>query len=288
MQVNRIIELLAEILKINSPVGNEIAIGEYCEKNLGPKFEFERDTISPTSYNLRATRKSNIKRSNSCGFPLLNAHLDTIHATTSSYEIVENSHHQFITSDKFLGLDDKLGIALILAIAEETPDLPLKIVFTAQEEYGQGGARNINEQWLKDVNYCISLDRILENEQFNIVNSYQEKLICTDEFLSSIQNYFSDFLREFNLEYQIKGGFRADSFVLAYPTKNKSIFTRTGMPYLVERKHRLNCVNLSTGFQHEHEEEDCADLTLATKIGTIVSIILQDPQFNQRNWPTLI
>lgn len=65
-----------------------------------------------------------------------------------------------------MGGDDKCGIAIALQVAKET-DIPMKILFTVQEETGCNGVKYVqenNEQFLSDLKYSITIDRKHGNE----------------------------------------------------------------------------------------------------------------------------
>ena len=64
--------------------------------------------------------------------------------------------------NRVLGGDDKNGIFIALMVAELLPDMPMKIVFTVQEETGCIGIKHFiknNSDFFDDVKYSLTIDR---------------------------------------------------------------------------------------------------------------------------------
>lgn len=84
------------------------------------------------------------------------------------FKLTYNKKEMKLTSNEVrpMGGDDKCGIAIALQIAKET-SIPMKLLFTVQEETGCNGVRNVaekNPEFLSDVIYSITIDRKYGNE----------------------------------------------------------------------------------------------------------------------------
>ena len=83
---------------------------------------------------------------------------------TERYEIKYDKLTQRIITNKLrvLGGDDKCGIALILQLAKELPNKPMKVLFTVQEEIGCVGISHFcktRANWFNNVSYSVTVDR---------------------------------------------------------------------------------------------------------------------------------
>ena len=136
---NRLIKTFLELVKIDSPSGEEKEVAKYVAKRLeqlGAKVEFD-------NYG------NVIGKIKGKGEPLmLNAHLDTVEPGKNIKPIVEKD---IIKSDgtTILGADPKAGVSIILetltSIKEDnTPHVPIEVVFTLGEELGLFGAVNLD------------------------------------------------------------------------------------------------------------------------------------------------
>jgi len=79
------------------------------------------------------------------------------------FEVLYNKYTGVIkgSGERVLGGDDKCGIALALHLAEYNQDIPMKILFTTDEEVGCVGVKEFiksHENWFDDVMYCLTLD----------------------------------------------------------------------------------------------------------------------------------
>lgn len=67
------------------------------------------------------------------------------------------------SSEGILGADDRAGIAAILELLERLPRTnfsgSIKVAFTVEEETGLCGARGIDQEFIRDVDAAIVLDR---------------------------------------------------------------------------------------------------------------------------------
>lgn len=135
----RLINTFTQLVKIDSPSGEEEQISDFLAKklkNLGIK-------VKKDSYgNL-------IGKVEGKGKPLmLNAHLDTVEPGRNIKPQIEKG---IIKSDgtTVLGADPKAGIAIILETVESLKEekvkhIPLEIVLTREEETSLGGAINLD------------------------------------------------------------------------------------------------------------------------------------------------
>ena len=96
---------------------------------------------------------------------MLQAHMDMVVAGDISpaearVNVIEEKG--FLKSDGHttLGADNGVGVAIILALMEEFSkgDKEIRVLFTVSEEVGLKGAKEIPEEWLKNVDYFINLD----------------------------------------------------------------------------------------------------------------------------------
>lgn len=88
--------------------------------------------------------------------------------------------------NRVLGGDDKCGIFAALKVAEMLPNMPMKVLFTVEEEIGCLGAKYFvknHADWLKDVKYSITIDRKGSN---NLLWSQKGIRSCSDEFAGKI------------------------------------------------------------------------------------------------------
>lgn len=136
---DRLVKTFIELVKIDSPSGEEAEFASFLSKKLKQLGAY----VSLDAYdNVIAKLKGN-------GPPLmLNAHLDTVEPGRNIKPIIKND---IITSDgsTVLGADPKAGIAIILealtSIIEENKSHPnLELVFTREEETSLGGAMNLD------------------------------------------------------------------------------------------------------------------------------------------------
>ncbi len=136
---NRLIQTFLDLVKIDSPSGEEKNISIYLAeklKKLGGKIEFD-------SYgNL-------IAKFEGSGKPImLNSHMDTVEPGRG---IIAKFSGDKITSDgrTILGGDAKSGLAIILETLESIKEegrrtFPIDVVFTVEEESGLFGAVNLD------------------------------------------------------------------------------------------------------------------------------------------------
>lgn len=152
IKTDRLINTFLELVKIDSPSGEEKAISKF----VASKFAELGGKISFDSYgNLFGKFKGT-------GEPImLNAHLDTVEPGRGITPIVKSDR---ITSDgrTILGADAKSGIAMILEtitslVEDQKSHLPLDVLFTVEEETGLHGVVNLDYSKLS-AKYGITFD----------------------------------------------------------------------------------------------------------------------------------
>lgn len=135
MNKERLISIFLDLVKIDSPTGEEESVSNFIEKLVNSKkIKCVRDLSNNVIINLSGT-----------GEPLfLCAHLDTVEPGRGIKPVINGDK---ITSDgsTILGADDKVGVSvlleLLLTIQEKSIETrPLEIVLTASEESGSYGA----------------------------------------------------------------------------------------------------------------------------------------------------
>lgn len=127
--------------------------------------------------NIYATRGKSIH------YPMLTAHLDTVHKYTNGYKVVYGANNTVCAYDNKMrptgiGGDDKCGIIAIFEIIEQTKH-PIKIVFFKDEEIGCVGSSEVDVDFLSDVSYIVGIDR---NGNTDILTGYGN-FNTSDEFL---------------------------------------------------------------------------------------------------------
>lgn len=148
MQVKRsIVDLLLQLIAINSKSKNENKLGDFVVKKLNnigisAKTDSTGKKIGGNSGNIFASIKGRNKRIPTI---LLNAHLDTVE--TGNGKNIKVNREKITGNGKFpFGADDKVGIAVILETLKKIKEDNLEhgnieILFTVAEEIGLLGAK---------------------------------------------------------------------------------------------------------------------------------------------------
>lgn len=93
---------------------------------------------------------------------LLSAHMDTVERIKRG-RVIHQEGTILTSSEGILGADDRAGIAAILELLERLPRTnfsgTIKVAFTVEEETGLCGARGIDQEFIRDVDAAIVLDR---------------------------------------------------------------------------------------------------------------------------------
>ncbi len=138
----RIVSTFLELVRIDSPSGQEATIGAHLHRRLEDLgLTVEQDEVG----NLIARRPGRAE----AGPVMLNAHMDTVGTDTGITPVIRDG---VIYSDgaTILGADDKSGLAAILEVLhvlQEHPEIeapPLEVVFTVGEERGLIGAQALD------------------------------------------------------------------------------------------------------------------------------------------------
>jgi hypothetical protein len=168
------------------------------------------------------------------------------------FEINYDKKTGLIKSNKLrvLGGDDKCGIAIALQAARELPKIPMKILFTVEEEIGCNGIERFIKQrknWLDNVKYSLTLDR-RDIDQLLMYSCGQPN--CSKEFAAKIAAIG---IRN-NILVKMDEGTLADVIYI--------------------REHVKECVNMSAGYFNPHCLDEYVDFFGMVGIKNWVKAIL--------------
>jgi len=197
---------LRDLICIPSPSGREEPIAMWCELELEERgFEVEIDHAG----NVLAKRGEG-------PFVLLNAHMDTTQSKDDVREIRDGGLRR-PRLDLRYGFDDKVGIAIIMTLAE-IDDLPFKVLLTVGEEVGGIGVKEISCESYEDVICCLTLDRGNAREMVTSINGIN---LATDGWLDVIDRAF----RRGGFPFDRVGGRGSDARAISkyVPTVNLSV-----------------------------------------------------------------
>lgn len=149
--MKRLIDTFLDLVRIDSPTGEEQLVREYIQNFLQEYRIFSH--VDPAG-NMLATIPGT-------GEPLLlSAHMDTVQPGRGVKPRKENG---YIVSDgtTILGVDNKIGIAIMLTLVENLNKInhrPLELLFTVAEEAGTSGASQFDyTQVESELGYCFDL-----------------------------------------------------------------------------------------------------------------------------------
>jgi dipeptidase D len=162
-----------EMLPIYRESGHCEEISNHLAKKLtGYGFDVKQEPDGTGQFNVIATKNADK------GKPvILQAHMDMVGVSNDGntqkpiIPIIEGD--KLRANDRTLGADNSLGLAMGLAIAKKTTndsrfkDLPLKIIFTTDEEVGMIGAKALKKEDFAGSKYLINLD----SEESNIITT---------------------------------------------------------------------------------------------------------------------
>lgn len=154
--------------------------------------------------------------------------------------------------NRVLGGDDKVGVFMALKIAEKCPDLPMKILFTVEEETGCNGVKYFvkhNAKWLEDVKYSLTVDR---KDTCHLLWSQKGTRSCSNEFAAELMYHG---VRE-GIPVSIQDGGSADVVIL-----------RDFVP---------NAVNMSAGYFKAHTSSEYIVPSAVDKIFGWIKNIVQN------------
>lgn len=160
--MERIFEIFEEIMRIPRSSGDEEKIADYivdfANKN---NLENSRDNFNNVFI---------MKNNNSDKTIILQAHSDMVCVSNTEYDFENQGIAYYIDGDYYkakntsLGADDGIGIAIILAMLEETDNMPnIEVMITTSEETTMEGANNYDYKLLTGKT-LISLDGIKEGD----------------------------------------------------------------------------------------------------------------------------
>ncbi len=143
---DRLVDTFLELVQIDSPSGDEAAIGDHLLTVLK---RLTQDVYMDAAGNLIARFPGDERAS-----VMLNAHMDTVGTDRGIKPVIRDG---VIYSDgtTILGADDKSGVAVILEVMQalqENPDVerpPIEVVFTVGEERGLLGAQALDTSQLQ-------------------------------------------------------------------------------------------------------------------------------------------
>lgn len=134
--------------------------------------------------------------------------------------------------NRVLGGDDKCGIFIALKIAELLPDMPLKVLFTVQEETGCHGVKHFiahHVEWLDNVKYSLTIDR---RDVSHLLWSQRGTRSCDNNFAAELMYHGINN----GIPVKLDDGGSADVVIL--------------------RNHVPNAVNMSAGYYKAHTSSE--------------------------------
>jgi len=139
MKKSELLELFLDLCRIDSPSGEEKSVGDYIIKHLARhKIRANRDAYGNVIAKVAGEGKPLV----------ISAHLDTVEPGRGVKPVVRNG---VVRSDgrTILGADDKAGLTVAIAVAEEAVRQgwrirPLELVFTRQEETDLDGVSHLD------------------------------------------------------------------------------------------------------------------------------------------------
>jgi tripeptide aminopeptidase len=183
---------------------------------------------------------------------LLSAHMDTVERIETGREILETG--TILRSSKgILGADDRAGIAIILevlaGIRQTNFNGTIKFAFTVEEEIGLCGAKDIDKEFIADVDAAIVIDR---RGNSDIVTS------CMGIYPFCNEEYGEIFEQAGRLagmpDWKMTQGGYSDTLVFA--------------------ENGINAVNLSAGYRNEHSEHEYVDYRASFNTYKLIETVL--------------
>lgn len=246
-------KLLYKLLSFTTPHGTEERIVDIINPIL-KKLGFI--TAQDSKRNLYAVRDCEQKNPQ---YVLLSAHMDTVHFNKfpTRVNIIRDGSIWHTGGTSILGADDKAGIVAALAIAEYTPDTPMKIFFSVGEETGCIGANfavKHHSSFFRNIEYGLVLDRKGEN---HILPSQLLETSCSGRFLSK----FLEIVMAKNYPFLVVDGSLSDTYIL------KQIVP--------------NMVNLSVGYELEHTRDEYLNVSTLDKLVQLYIAIVEQLDLSQ-------
>ena len=169
--INNIVDNFMLISKIARPSHHEEKISNWLvnwakDQGLNPV----QDSVNNVMFDVPATLGMEDKP-----LGILQGHMDMVVAVADGKEFDKlNDPIQVIRNDKegtlsadgtSLGGDDGIGIAIIMAVAQdEMAHGPLRMIITVDEEDGMTGAMNVSPSWFDGASFLINIDNEWSNQ----------------------------------------------------------------------------------------------------------------------------
>lgn len=170
-----------------------------------------------------------------------------------SYEVyIENGKIQGRGKDRVLGGDDKCGIFIALEVARILPNMPMKILFTVEEEIGCVGIDKFvihSADWFDNVAYSLTIDR---REGDNLLWSQLGKRSCDNAFAGRLAKAGI----ECGIPVKLQDGSVADVITI--------------------RDYVPNAVNMSAGYYSAHTSEEYIVISELLQIINWVTVFMCD------------
>ncbi|ADC51484.1 peptidase M42 family protein [Alkalihalophilus pseudofirmus OF4] len=232
-----------DLLSISGASGNERKIRNHLRQQL--------NKITDYTYMDRA---GNLLAYLNCGegpTVLLSAHMDTVEEFSEDRYIIEEGT-VLSSSDGVLGADDRAGIAVVLEVLSRISKTnfngTLKVAFTVKEEIGCVGAREIDQEFISDIDAAIVVDR---RGTRDIVTSNYSTSFCPDEYGELFEKAGQSLGME---DWKVTVGGSSDARVFA--------------------EYSIPSVNLSAGYLHEHTDFETLDYKAAYETMILVEGVL--------------
>ncbi|WP_298666755.1 hypothetical protein [uncultured Methanofollis sp.] len=273
--------ILQDIVRIDSPSGEEMALSEHiCARYSNGQWHGEVDETGNISF----TPTDRIEEER---LPLLNAHIDTFPVRQDRHQIAQEEQAKKLACPDFLrlhdggvtkaeeiqaGFDDKAGVALILYLMHHT-DLRFRAILTVQEEkavsgkpsYGRSGGFGIEEamknhpEFFRAALWTIIVDRENRND---IIDMYGKEDSPLQPRIRLCSQDFTDWLVKIS----------ADAGYPMEVTRGKM-----GDAYNIRRAFPdLDVVNLSCGYYRDHKPDECLKIDETLSIMRIVEMCIRE------------
>lgn len=157
----RLLATFLDLVRIDSPSGEEGACARYCARELvnagcTVAFDDSQDTTGSETGNLVAVLPGDAP-----GVLVLSAHLDCVEPCRGVEPVIDQGVVRS-AGPTVLGADDKAGLAAAIECVRRLTELPgrrptLKVVFTVMEEVGLTGAKALEREHVVG-DLCVVLD----------------------------------------------------------------------------------------------------------------------------------
>lgn len=118
------------------------------------------------------------------GLPILIAHTDNV-LQGQRVPVFDLNKRMLFGKGAGIGFDDKAGIIAIIQLWRHFKDKQMfRIIFTAEEEIGGVGAKNMNQCWYDDAPWIVELDR---KGHKDLIQKSGTTRLCSDEFASKFE-----------------------------------------------------------------------------------------------------